>query len=149
MAQRVVARVGLLAAAAVAGGTFAIWRGYDPGPMDAAAFVQMHQGAVRGLNTLFPVLGALAILSAITLAVLTRRQRLRCAGFVAAAAFLAVAGLVTRFGNQPINAVVMGWSSAAPPEGWQALRDGWWSWHLWRTAASGFGFALMLNAALD
>jgi hypothetical protein len=43
------------------------------------------------------------------------------------AAFFVVAGLVTRFGNQPINAVVMTWQASAPPSGWEEARDQWWT----------------------
>lgn len=47
---------------------------------------------------------------------------------------LVAAGLITRFGNQPINAVIMTWG-AVPPDGWQMIRDTWWNWHLARLAA--------------
>jgi hypothetical protein len=33
------------------------------------------------------------------------------------AAFFVVAGLVTRLGNQPINAAMMTWHASAPPAG--------------------------------
>jgi hypothetical protein len=36
----------------VAGSVFGIWRGYDPTTYAAATFLEMHQGAVRGLNAL-------------------------------------------------------------------------------------------------
>ena len=38
----------------VAGSMFGIWRGYDPALYAPATFVEVHQGAVRGLNTLLP-----------------------------------------------------------------------------------------------
>ena len=54
--------------------------------------------------------------------------------YLAASAAMIIAGLITRFGNQPINAVVMSWGRL-PPAGWEILRDSWWSWHLARLAA--------------
>jgi hypothetical protein len=123
--------VALCAAAIVAGGTFAIWRGFPPHELSASAYIQIQQGAIRGLNLLFPVVGLLALVSSAALALLTHgRQRWL---FVIAILLMIVAALVTRFGNQPINAVVMGWSPNAPPADWEALRDRWWGLHLIRT----------------
>lgn len=47
--------------ALVAGSVFGIWRGYDPSLFAPATFVEMHQGAVRGLNVLLPALGFASI----------------------------------------------------------------------------------------
>jgi hypothetical protein len=139
-AEAILAVVALAAAAVVAGGTFTIWRGYDPSALTPAAFVEMHQGAVRGLNTLLPAVGLFAILSTALLLVRARERPTRRALLATAAIAFVVAGLVTRFGNQPINAIVMTWSPDAVPDGWEALRGKWWSYHVVRTAASCLGF---------
>ncbi len=53
---------------------------------------------------------------------------------VAAVVFcLLAAALVTRFGNQPVNAIVMTWNPQSPPAEWAQLRDAWWQWHMVRT----------------
>jgi uncharacterized membrane protein len=49
------------------------------------------------------------------------------------AALLIAAALITRLGNQPINAIVATWDALRPPAGWEALRDQWWHWHVIRT----------------
>ena len=139
-AEAILSVVALAAAAVVAGGTFTIWRGYNPAGLSPVAFVEMHQGAVRGLNILLPVVGLVAILSTALLLALARNRLRRRALLATAAIAFVVAGLVTRFGNQPINAIVMTWSPDAVPEGWNGFRDGWWSYHLVRTAASCLGF---------
>jgi uncharacterized membrane protein len=83
-----------------------------------------------------------------TLAVLTRNdKRGRCL-LVASVICLVTAGLVTRFANQPINAVVMTWSPQAPAANWRELRDTWWNWHVLRTAAGVGALALALLAAV-
>jgi hypothetical protein len=123
--------VALSAAAIVAGGTFAIWRGYPPHDLSASAYVEMQQGAIQGLNLLFPLVGLVALLAATALAFLTHGRKRWF--FVLAVVLMIVAALVTRFGNQPINALVVGWSPEAPPQGWEALRDRWWWLHLTRT----------------
>lgn len=85
----------------------------------------MHQTAVRGLNTLLPALGLLAILSVATLALLQRRDRVRLPRLLAVLLALIAAGAITRFGNQPIYAEIRLWTSAAAPAGCEAVRDRW------------------------
>jgi uncharacterized membrane protein len=62
--------------------------------------------------------------------------------------FLA-SGLITRFLNQPINAIVMAWSASSPPSNWTALRDKWWRWHLIRLATGIIGLSLLVAATLE
>ena len=125
----------LITIALVAGATFGIWRGYNPTGFSAATFLEVHKGSVGGLNTLLPVLGLVANLTVLVLAI-------RSFGspsftiYVITIALLIAAALITRFGNQPINAMVMGWTVDTMPTNWAALRDTWWTWHVARTAAS-------------
>jgi hypothetical protein len=56
----------------VAGSVFGIWRGYDPTTYAAATFLEMHQGAVRGLNALLPGLALVSILLTLALTWLAR-----------------------------------------------------------------------------
>lgn len=138
--------IALSMAAIVAGGTFAIWRAFSPYGLTASAYVQMQQGGIRGLNILFPVVGLLALVSTAALAFLTRGQARWL--FLLAIALLAVSALVTRFGNQPINAIVMGWSPDAPPQNWEELRDSWWGLHLTRTFFTCTGYIALAVGCL-
>ena len=95
---------------------------------------------------LFPLLGAVAILSTWALAVLARGRRRGL--LVAAVGLTVLAGLVTRLGNQPINAVVIGWTPEAPPTDWQALRDRWWGLHLVRTAVMASAYVVLTLGCL-
>ncbi|WDR07167.1 hypothetical protein PSQ90_06990 [Devosia rhodophyticola] len=45
----------------VVGSMFGIWRGYEVAAYRPETFIEVHQGAVRGLNTLLPALAALAL----------------------------------------------------------------------------------------
>lgn len=54
--------------AMVAGSVFGIWQGYDPTTYTAATFLEVHQGAVRGLNTLLPAMAFISILLTVSLA---------------------------------------------------------------------------------
>lgn len=145
---RVVQFLAVLLFALVAGSVFGIWRGYDPTTFAAATFVEMHQGAVRGLNVLLPGLALASI--ALTL-VLVWRSRGRGAVFwlyLAAALFMMAGGVVTRFFNQPINAQVMAWTADTLPANWSELRASWWSWHVVRTGFSVVGFAVLLAGTM-
>lgn len=129
----------------IVGAMFGIWRGYDPALYSPATFVEVHQGAVRGLNDLLPAMGFVAIAMAAALTFLARRRRPAFWLYAGAVVAMVAAGIITRFGNQPLNDVVMGWGTT-PPEGWETLRDTWWNWHLARLAAGFVGEVLLINA---
>jgi len=148
MTAGVIRFVLLLVLALLVGAMFGIWAGYNPATLSPGAFVEQHQNAVRGLNVLLPVMGAVCILLTIALAVMAKGDTRARYLLAASAVCLIAAGLVTRFGNQPINAVVMTWSPQSPPANWMALRDTWWQWHVVRTLAGFAGLALTLLALL-
>lgn len=127
------------------GSMFGVWRGFDPAAFSPATFVEVQQGAIRGLNDLLPFMGLASIAVTVVLAFLARKRPLVMWLYAAAAIALAIAGIVTRFGNQPINDIVMTWT-ATPPDGWQTLRDAWWNWHLVRLTAAFVGMVLLINA---
>ena len=61
---------------------------------------------------------------------------------------MVVAAVVTRFGNQPINAQVITWTAQAPPANWMELRDWWWQWHTVRTVAMVAALSLLILATI-
>ncbi len=64
-----------------------------------------------------------------------------------AALFMIIAAMVTRFGNQPLNGIVMQWNGM-PPAGWEGLRDRWWGLHQARLAAGVVAVVLLIMAVL-
>ena len=50
--------VSLMLVGLLAGSVFGVWRGFDFAQYTPAAYLEVHQGAVRGLNLLLPLLGA-------------------------------------------------------------------------------------------
>jgi hypothetical protein len=139
---------GLFLTALLVGTMFGIWLGFNPAALSAGAYVEMQQNTIRALNVILPALGMLCIVLTSALAAVTKGDRPGRLLLVLAALCLASAGLVTRFANQPINAVVMTWSAEAPPTHWTELRDAWWQLHKVRTALAVGGFALALFAAV-
>jgi uncharacterized membrane protein len=132
----------------VAGSVFGIWRGYDPTTYAATTFLEMHQGAVQGLNVLLPALAIVSILLTLALTWLARGKGLVVWLYLGALLLMVGGGVVTRFFNQPINAQVMGWTLDSLPDNWTELRAAWWNWHLVRTGLSILGMALLLAAII-
>jgi uncharacterized membrane protein len=136
----------ILVVALVAGTVFGIWLGYNPASLSSTTYVELQQASIRALNVTMPVLGAIGILLTITSSILARSECRTPYLLVGAVVCLLVAALVTRFGNQPINAVVMTWNTQAPPANWMVLRDEWWQWHIVRTLATVVALSLLLWA---
>lgn len=137
----------LLLLGLVAGSMFGIWRGYDITAYAPATFVEVHQGAVRGLNILLPAMAAAALALVVLLAVLGRHRPAVLGLYLAAALAIIVGGIITRFLNQPINDQIMGWTLSSIPSDWATLRDRWWTWHVVRLTAT-LGAEVLLIAAV-
>ncbi len=138
----------LLIAALVAGAMFGVWLSFNPAGLDAASYVALQQQAIRTLNATMPALGGVAILLTLLAATISRGDSARLALLLAAAACFVAAGLITRFLNQPINAIVIAWSAGAPPAEWTHFRDAWWRWHVLRTFIGIGGLCLVIAASL-
>ncbi len=134
----------LLISSLVTGAMFGAWLLLNPASLSGPDYVVMQQQGIRTMNIVMPALGAGTIALTLVAAAMSQTNNLTLGLRIAAAiAFLAV-GVITRFANQPINAVVMTWS-AAPPDDWTHLRDIWWRWHLIRLA---FGLCGLIGLVL-
>ena len=138
----------IIFAALIAGGMFVIWAGYDPATLSPSTYVEQQQNAIRALNVVMPVLGAIAIALTLISAFLQRKDRTVFVLLIVATAFLIISGVVTRFGNQPINALVITWDIARPPANWTELRDQWWGFHRLRTFCGLIALALITWASI-
>ncbi len=139
----------LLLAALVVGAMFGVWLVFNPAGLDAGFYIALHQQGIRALNKTMPVLGAVTILLTIAAAALDRANITRCWILIAAVVCFVASGLITRFLNQPINAIVMTWSAGSPPSNWTELRDKWWRWHLIRLDTGLVGLSLLIAAILQ
>jgi hypothetical protein len=138
----------LLLAALVVGALFGARLFLNPAGLDASLYVAVQQQAIRTMNTVMPVLGAATILVTIAASVIERGDRVRLWLLVVTGACFLAIGLITRFRNQPINAMVMTWRGDSAPSNWTVLRDEWWRWHLMRLATGVVGLSLLIAAAL-
>jgi len=138
----------LLFAGLLAGAMFAVFLMMHPAGLDAATYVVQQQNSVRAFNDIMPLLGGLTVVLTLAAAFAAGENRTRAVLLITAVVCLIAAGLITRFLNQPINAVVMTWSAQAPPADWTTLRDEWWRWHLVRLACALTALTLVIAAAL-
>jgi len=132
----------------LAGSTFGIWRGYNPKSYAGSTFLEVHQGAIRGLNVLLPALGLASLVAVVVLAFLARDRSTIFWLYAGTAVLIAAGGVITRAFNQPINARVMTWKAGALPADWTVVRDTWWHWHVARTLVTFCALALLVAVVL-
>lgn len=144
MTTRIIRFCNIIMAALVTGTIFGIWIGYNPKDLSAPTFIEQQQNAILALNTLMPILGLITILLTLTSAFLLRKDKIAFSVLVVASVFLIVSGLTTRFGNQPINSIVMTWDMNTPPNNWIELRNQWWFFHKLRTLTAFIGLCLIV-----
>lgn len=128
----------------IAGVIFGIWLGYNPENLSAVTYVEQQQNTIRALNVLMPILGFFSIILTIAYAALSYQEKSKRNLLLLASVFLIISGLITRFGNQPINANVITWDLNAIPDNWTSFRDDWWSFHIMRTLTTIVSFALII-----
>ncbi|MDO8898877.1 MAG: DUF1772 domain-containing protein [Bacteroidales bacterium] len=148
MTIRIIRFCNIVMVALVTGTIFGIWIGYNPKDLTASTFIEQQQNAILALNTLMPILGLITILLTITSAFLQRKDKIAFSILLVASVFLIVSGLTTRFGNQPINSIVMTWDMNTPPNNWMVLRNQWWTYHELRTLSAFIGLCLIVWSSI-
>jgi uncharacterized membrane protein len=131
-------------AALVAGTIFGIWIGYNPKDLSFPTYIEVQQQTILALNTLMPLLGLITIILTIISAFLRKKEKMAFSVLLVASVFLIISGLTTKFGNQPINSIVMTWDMNGPPNNWMDLRNQWWFYHEVRTLSAFIGLCLIV-----
>ena len=134
----------ILMAGLMAGSLFVIWIGYNPQTWSGQTYTESQQSVIKALNTLMPILGLITIVLTIISAFLQKNNQPVFIFLLISAGLLIISGLVTRFGNQPINSIVMTWNKLNLPDNWTELRDKWWSFHIVRAVTSFLAFCLIV-----
>ena len=125
----------IIIAALLAGTSFGIWIGFNPLHLSPSTYIKQQQNTIRSLNAIMTVLVLSAAVITIISAILQRGNKPVFIALVIAALFFIACILISRFGNQPLNRVIMTWSQGSPPADLSVLRDKWWSFHIMRTIA--------------
>ena len=123
--------------------------GYNPASFSYQTYLEYQQNAISSLNTLMPLVGMISILLTVIFAFDQRANKPVFVTLIVAIAFLIIAGLVTKFGNQPINSEIKNWNPQNPPINWEELRENWWKYHIARTLTTIVAFFLVVWASLQ
>ena len=138
----------LVLAGLIAGILVGIWLGYNPTNYSFTTYLEQQQGAIRALNTIMPLVGQITIILTLFSALKQKTKKPVFIALISAAILLVAGGLVTKFGNQPINQIVMTWSNTSVPDNWTELRDKWWLLHKIRAVATCISFCLIVWTAV-
>lgn len=123
----------ILVAALLAGVSFGIWIGFNPVHLSPSTYLEQQQNMLQALQVLMISLVFMATLITILSAFLQKSNRTVFSALLVAAGFFVACILITRFGNKPIDDLVMTWTLDSLPANWTELRDSWWSFHRMRT----------------
>lgn len=127
----------------LAGALAMVWVGFNPQKFTFSTYLEFQQEAIRSLNTLMPILGLATIAVTIASAFQQKDNKSQVVLLIISAILLIMSGLITRFGNQPINATVMTWTDGQLPDNWEKLRDQWMFFHQIRTLFSFIAFCVI------
>ena len=125
----------IIVAGLLAGVSFGIWIGFNPSGLSPSTFIEQQQNMLQSLRTLMVSLVVLATIITILSAYLHKHDKSAFIPLILAAVFFIACILITRFGNKPIDDMVIIWTKDALPDNWTELRDNWWSFHILRTIA--------------
>lgn len=123
----------ILVAALLAGVSFGIWIGFNPVHLSPSTYLEQQQNMLQSLQVLMVSLVFMATLITILSAFLQKSNRPVFSALLVAAGFFVACILITRFGNKPIDDLVITWTVDSMPANWTELRDSWWSFHKMRT----------------
>lgn len=135
MTTSVIRFLNIILAALLAGISLGIWIGFNPMDLTASTYVEQQQNMLRALRVLMVLLVFMATIITVLSAFLQKSDRTVFITLLAAALFFVACILITRFGNKPIDDVVLTWTSGTIPDNWVDLRNKWWSLHIMRTIA--------------
>jgi hypothetical protein len=135
MTTSIIRFLNIIVAALLAGASFGIWVGFNPLNLSPSTYLEQQQNTIRALNALMISLVVMATVITIISAFLQKSNKPVFIMLLIAAGFFIACMFISRFGNQPINTIMMTWTIDSLPRNWSLLRDKWWSFHIMRTTA--------------
>jgi hypothetical protein len=140
--------INIVLAAILAGTSFGIWIGFNPANLSPAAYIAQQQNMLASLNVIMISLVVIATVITLVSAWLQKSDKSIFITLLIAAVFFFACIIISRFGNQPLNNIIMTWTSSTFPENWADLRNQWWSFHIMRTIAELVALVLVTWASV-
>lgn len=148
MAQKIVLFGSLFFIGLTAGAAYVVWFDYNPAGMSSTFYVQHMQHAIRALTIPLPTIVLLGLLFTAVAAFQARKEPAVFYLLVMATACVLMVGLITRFGNIPINNQILTWNIDAPPGGWSEVAEKWWRFQTARLVLQASALCLVSSAVL-
>jgi hypothetical protein len=148
MTKSIIRFLNIVLAALLAGISFGIWIGFNPLNLSPSAYIEQQQNTIRALNSLMISLVITATVITIISAILQKSNKPAFITLLIAALFFIACIIISRFGNQPINKIIMTWTPGSLPGNLSELRDKWWSFHIIRTIAELIALFLVTGASI-
>jgi hypothetical protein len=143
MTKSIIRFLNIIIAALLAGVSFGIWIGFNPLSLSPSTYIEQQQNMIRALNVLMITLVFSAAVITIISAFLQKSNKPVFITLLIAALFFVTCILISKFGNQPINKVIMSWTSGSLPGNLSEFREKWWSFHIMRTIAELIALSLV------
>lgn len=123
----------IILAALLAGVSFGIWIGFNPMDLSASVYIEQQQNMLHALRISMVLLVVITTIITLVSAFLQKSNKAVFVALLVAAAFLIACIIITRFGNKPLDDIVLTWTANSFPDNWTEIRDKWWSFHIMRT----------------
>jgi uncharacterized protein YacL len=148
MTKSIIRFFNIIIAALLAGVSFGIWIGFNPMSLSPSTYIEQQQNMIRALNVLMVSLVFSATVITTLSAFLQKSNKPVFIALLIAALFFITCIVISRFGNQPINNIIMSWTTDSLPGNLSELRDKWWSFHIIRTIAELIALSLVAWASI-
>ena len=139
----------LLVTALLSGTSWGIWIGFNPVHFTATTYLEQQQSLVLSLNKMMIAMAIFATIVTLILAFLLRKNRTLFVAYLVAALCFIACIIISRFGNLPIQNMMLDWKSDTLPANWTELRDQWWKFHQFRTIAELIALLVICWASLQ
>lgn len=123
----------IMLAALLAGVSFGIWIGFNPVHLSPAAYLEQQQNMFQSLKVLMISLVIIATIITAVSAFVQRNDKPVFISLIVAALCFVGCMIITKFGNLPIDNLILTWTPETMPSDWTEFRDRWWSFHIMRT----------------
>jgi hypothetical protein len=115
----------IIVAALLAGISVGIWIGFNPLDLSPSTYIEQQQNTIRSLNVLMISLVVFATVITIISAFLQKGNKEDFIVLLIASLFFISCILISRFGNQPINKIILTWTTDSLPANLSEIREKW------------------------
>jgi hypothetical protein len=113
----------IIVAALLAGISVGIWIGFNPLDLSPSTYIEQQQNTIRSLNVLMISLVVFATVITIISAFLQKGNKEDLIVLLIASLFFISCILISRFGNQPINKIILTWTTDSLPANLSEIRE--------------------------